>query len=271
MLSHLVPWLIIFILLWLFFRWFERSNIYFPMKEMEYNPGQYRLKYENIYLKTRDGKEINGWLVPASDTAKPIGTILFCHGNAGNISHRLDKLKMFNELNLTTFIFDYRGYGKSKGRLSEKGTYLDALTAYEYLLSKKDIDTTKIILYGESLGCAVAIDLATKKPDAVMLICDSPFTSIADIGKEIYPLLPTKLIVSIKYDSLSKIGNIVIPKLFIHSQNDDIIGFQHSEKLFAAALEPKELLVIHGTHNEGFLDSEPVYKKGIAEFLKKHL
>ena len=271
MISRILIYLIIVFLLWLFFRWFERSNIYFPTKEIAYDPSQYRLKFEDVSLPTKDRKTITGWFVPALDTVKPIGTLLFCHGNAGNISDRLAKLKIFNELNLNTLVFDYRGYGKSKGSISEKGTYLDALAAYEYLLSRKDIDTTKIILYGESLGGAVAIELAQQKSIAIALICDSPFTSIAEVGEEIYPLLPTKLIVSNKYDSLSKIGRIRIPKLFIHSQNDDIIGFHHSEKLFAAALEPKELLVIHGTHNEGFLDSEPVYKKGIAEFLKKYL
>jgi uncharacterized protein len=271
MLSHLVPWLVFIMLLGLFFRWFERSNIYFPTKEMEYTPSQYRLKFEEVTFITKDRKTINAWYIPASDTVKSVGTLLFCHGNAGNISDRLAKLNMFHDLKLNTLIFDYRGYGKSKGKPSEKGTYRDAMAAYEYLLSRKDVDTTKIILYGESLGCAIAIELAKRKVNAAALICESPFTLIAAVGKEFYPLLPTKLIVSNKYDSLSKIGQVTIPKLFIHSRNDEIMGFYHSEKLLAASPEPKELVVIKGSHNEGFLDSEKIYKKGIADFLAKHL
>lgn len=267
--SQLIGLLIIIGFCWLFFRWFERNNIYFPFKEIEAFPTQIGLKYEDIYIQTQDRIQLNGWFVPSSDTA--IGTILFCHGNAGNISHRLDKLKIFHELNLNTIIFDYRGYGRSKGSVLEKGTYLDARAVYDYLPSRKDIDPSKIILYGESLGCAIAIELARQKPNAAVVICESPFTSIADVGKEIYPFLPTKLLVSIRYDALSKIGEITIPILLIHSQNDEIIGFHHSERLYAAAQEPKELLVIHGSHNEGFLDSEDIYKKGITEFLKKYL
>lgn len=271
MLSHLIPWLIFIICIWLFFRWFERNNIYFPTKEMEYTPSQYRLKYEEITFLTKDQKTINAWYIPASDTVKPIGTLLFCHGNAGNISDRLAKLNMFHDLKLNTLIFDYRGYGKSNGKPSEKGTYLDAQAAYEYLMSRKDVDTTKLILYGESLGCAVAIELAKRKVPAAALICESPFTSIANVGKEFYPYLPTKLIVSNRYDSISKIGLVTIPKLFIHSRDDEIMGFHHSQQLIAASQEPKELLVIKGSHNEGFLDSEKIYKKGIAEFLAKYL
>ncbi|MGB2662251.1 MAG: alpha/beta hydrolase [Candidatus Omnitrophota bacterium] len=270
MVKKIMNYLIISVLVILFLvfyaRWFERSSVYFPYRAIESTPALIGLPYEDIYFETSDGVKINAWFIPAPGV--PRGTILFCHGNAGNISHRLEIIKMLNDLDLNVFIFDYRGYGKSGGSPSEKGTYLDALAAYEYLESRDDVDKERIIVHGKSLGASVTIDLATKvTPRAV--ISESAFTSIADIGQEIYPFLPMKLINTIKYDNLSKIETLKMPKLIIHSRDDEIIPFHHGKKLFDKAAEPKEFYQMKGSHNEGILIYRDEYLQRIDEFLRE--
>ena len=191
--QHLLVYIAIFFLLWAFIKYFERKNVYFPTREIEGVPEDIGLKYQDIYFETKDGIKLNGWFVPAEDAT---GTVLFCHGNGGNISHRLGSINVFHQLKFNVFIFDYRGYGRSKGRVSEKGTYRDALAAHQYITSRQDVDKENIIIFGRSLGGAIAIDVAGKIR-ARALIVESTFTSIKDIGKEIYPFLPIGLIVEL--------------------------------------------------------------------------
>jgi fermentation-respiration switch protein FrsA (DUF1100 family) len=250
----------------LYARWFERSNVYFPYRSVESTPELVGLPYEDIYFQTEDGVKINAWFVPAAGT--PRATVLFCHGNAGNIGHRLEIISMLHDLGLNVFIFDYRGYGRSKGFPSEKGTYLDALAAYNYLKARDDVDAEKIIVHGKSLGGNIAVDLATKvSPRAV--ITESAFTSIGDIGQEVYPFLPIRLITTMKYDSLSKIDKLNMPKLVIHSEDDEIIPFHHGQKLFDKANEPKELYRMRGSHNEAIFVYRDEYLERIDGFLKE--
>jgi fermentation-respiration switch protein FrsA (DUF1100 family) len=246
-------------------KWFERSNIYFPYRGMENTPEDIGLSYEDVFFQTSDGVKINAWFIPAENAAR--GTVIFCHGNAGNISHRLEIIRMLHNLDLNILIFDYRGYGKSGGFPSEKGTYLDALAAYEYLTGRGDIDKEKIIVHGKSLGGAVAVDLATKV-DLHAVISESAFTSVQDIGEEIYPFLPIRLITTIKYDTLSKIDKLNMPKLIIHSTEDEIIPFHHGQKLFDAASEPKKFYRMRGTHNEAIIMYTNEYTEEIDKFLK---
>lgn len=246
---------------------FERRNIFFPTKEIDYLPGEFGLNYEDVYFSTSDGLKLNGWFMPAKD---PRATLLFCHGNAGNISHRLEVVELFNKLDLNVFIFDYRGYGKSPGRPSEKGTYLDALAAYNYLVSRKDVDKDRILAYGKSLGGAVAIELATKV-EVCAAIVESTFTSTIDMGKEIYPFLPLKFIVTMDYDAISKIGRIAAPKLIIHSKDDEVVPLYMGQRLFQAASEPKEFYQMHmGGHNEALFMAKDEFRKRIDEFLNKY-
>ncbi|MGD2278965.1 MAG: alpha/beta hydrolase, partial [Candidatus Omnitrophota bacterium] len=197
----------------------------------------------------------------------PRATVLFFHGNAGNISHRLEIIQMLHELDLNIFIIDYRGYGKSGGSPSEKGTYLDAITAYDYLAGRDDVDKEKIVIYGKSLGAAVAIDLATKRePGAV--ISESAFTSVADIGQEIYPFLPIRLIITQKYDNMAKIDKLTVPKLIIHSEEDEIIPFHHGRKLYENSPEPKQSYWMKGGHNDAILIYRDQYRKKYDEYLK---
>ena len=259
--------LIFFLFIFAYLRYFEKKSIYYPSKDILYNPQDAGLKYEDIFFDTEDNLRLNGWFIPAKN---PRGTLLFCHGNAGNISHRVEIVEIFNKLNLNVFIFDYRGYGRSLGSPSEQGLYRDAQAAYQYLLSRNDIQKDKIVVYGKSIGANVAINLASKV-NAACLISESGFTSAYDMGKKLFPYLPVKWIITTKFDAIEKIKNIKIPKLIIHSRDDEIVPFKLARRLFEAAPEPKEFYQMHGTHNEAIFISKQEYSLRLNSFLDKYL
>jgi hypothetical protein len=196
--------------------------------------------------------------------------VLFCHGNAGNISHRLDSIRLLHSLGLQVLIFDYRGYGHSEGAASEKGSYRDADAAWRYLVDVRGLPADRIILFGRSLGAAVAADLASRtRPAAVIM--ESAFTSVPDMAAGIYPWLPVRLLSRYRYDNLDKITRISAPLLLVHSRQDEIIPFAHGERLFERAREPKQFLEINGGHNDAFLTSRKAYTHGLESFLAAHL
>ncbi len=233
------------------------------MQGIDLTPDAINLSFEDVYIETEDRIKINGWFI-LFDNAKY--TVLFLHGNAGNISHRLEKIQIFHDLGLNLFIIDYRGYGRSQGRPSENGIYLDAKAAYDYLLNQRKIKPEQIILYGESLGTACAINLASQVKIGG-LITEGAFSKAKDMARHIFPLLPSFLFAN-KFDNLTKIKKVKAAKLFLHSRNDEIVPFKFSEKLYDAAAEPKFLREIRGGHNTAFLDSAPLYSSLIAEFIK---
>jgi len=233
------------------------------MKEITATPEEAGLPFEEVYFETSDKKRLHGWFVPRDGAEY---TVIFCHGNAGNIGHRLEKLSIFNDMGLNVFIFDYRGYGQSEGAPSETGLYEDARAAYNYLTEERGIRENNIILYGESLGGAVVIDLA-RKINCRALITEEAFTSIRDMARMAYPFLPY-FVFSSRYDAAGKIGDVTCPKLVIHSVDDEIVPFRLGEKLFNAAEAPKEFLKIRGSHNTAFLDSEEQFTEGIRSFLE---
>lgn len=258
--------LVIVVMYMSLFAGLEKSSIFYPVRDWAATPRDAGLAYEDVYLRTQDGVTIHGWFVPRERAG---GVVLHCHGNAGNVSHRIHLLKMFYESGFSTFIFDYRGYGRSGGSPDEDGTYLDAMAAFQYLVETKGYAAGRIAVHGQSLGGAVAIELATRTQPAA-LICESVFTSTLDMARELYPILPVQWFISMKYDSLSKIGSLTLPKLFMHSREDEIVGFQHGERLFSAAGDPKEFFEMQGGHNDGFLMT-PDYAQVIEEFLKRVL
>ncbi len=245
----------------------QDSMIYYPVREISNTPGDTGLNFEEVTLKTKDGVTISAWYIPAQHE---MGVVLFCHGNAGNISHRLDSIRIFHDLKLSMLIFDYRGYGRSEGSQTEEGTYLDAESAWDYLVNIKQIIPEKIILFGRSLGSAVAAEIALNHK-AGALIIESGFTSIPDLGRRFFPYLPVRLIARHHYSTIDKVNKIGIPKLFIHSPQDEIIPFEHGVSLFEKASEPKEFLRITGSHNEGFLISGRSYIEGLNRFISKYL
>lgn len=259
----LIFWILIVVLLFfLYIKLLEHYSIYFPSRDIAVTPEAVGLTYEDVYVKTADNNKLHGWFIPHKEAGY---TILFCHGNAGNISHRMDKLFVFYSLHFNTFIFDYRGYGKSQSFPTENGLYKDADAVYRYLTEKRGIPQEKIILYGESLGGAVIINLAlSTTPYAV--ITEETFSSVKDMARIYYSFIPT-VFVSNKYDSISKIKDISCPKLIIHSKEDDIVPFSLGEKLYSNASSPKQFLIIHGSHNTAFFDSLDDLKKGIQSFI----
>lgn len=246
---------------------FQSRMVYQPVRELQMNPGSIGLVYEDVTFETDDEILLTGWFIPEKTAEK---TVLFCHGNGGNISHRLDSIRIFHELGLNTFIFDYRGYGRSAGKPTEKGTYKDADAAWRYLVDARGVLPRNIIVFGRSLGGSLAAWVAANHSPGA-LILESSFISIPELGASLYPWLPVRMLSRFKYDTLSRLKEIRCPVLVVHSRDDELIPFDHGQALFDAAREPKDFLVIEGSHNEGFLLSERSYKAGLMAFLAHRL
>jgi len=248
--------------------YFNQSGmVYLPQKDMAASPAAVGLRYEDVFFPAGDGVNLHGWFVP-SEPAK--GVLLFCHGNAGNISHRLDSIMIFHQLGLSVFIFDYRGYGRSEGEPSEEGTYRDAEGAWNYLIQKRKVRPEGIVLFGRSLGGAVAAWLGQDRP-AGALILESTFTSFRDIAGDVYPWLPARMLARYDYESASHLARVQCPVLIIHSRDDEIIPFKHGERLFASARDPKVFLEISGSHNDGYQRSGILYTEGLNAFLMRFM
>jgi alpha-beta hydrolase superfamily lysophospholipase len=247
---------------------FSQSQlVYYPYPNLESTPDRVGLAYEEVYLTTSDGVELHAWFVPAKNSR---GVALFCHGNAGNISHRLESILDFVHLELDVFIFDYRGYGRSAGRPTEQGTYRDVTAAWDYLVQERGADPQEIVLFGRSLGGAVASWLAQEQ-SAAALIVESSFTSVPDMGAHLYPYMPVRLLARFRYSTQKHLPEAQCPVLVIHSPDDELIPFEHGQTLYQVAKEPKEFLQISGGHNEGFVLSRKQYREGLNAFLTQYL
>jgi fermentation-respiration switch protein FrsA (DUF1100 family) len=223
--------------------------------------------YEWVALETADGAKLSAWWVPA-DAAR--GVLLFCHGNAGNISDRLDSIRIFNRLGLSLLIFDYRGYGRSSSHPSEQGTYRDAEAAWNYLIQVRQKDPREIVVFGRSLGGSIAAWVSqVYNPKA--LILESAFASLREAARDRMLEIFVKLLVPDQYRTLQYLTTVHCPVLILHSRGDEIIPFRHGKALYAAANEPKELVEIRGSHNHGFLESQPLYEVALDSFLSKYL
>ena len=238
------------------------SLVFFPHRELRTDPSERGLEYEDVSFRAGDGTLLHGWFLPG----KGRGTLLFCHGNAGNISHRLDSLEIFHRLGLSVFLFDYRGYGISEGKPSEEGVYSDVEGAWRWLTEERGIRPEAIVLFGRSLGGAAAA-WAAQKYSPAGLILESTFTSLADIGKHHYFFLPVKLIVGNSFDTLGKMKNISCPVLVAASPEDEIVPGEQGQILFEAARPPKSFLQLKGDHNWGFMSTGRAYVQGLDTFL----
>ena len=248
-----------------FFFIFQSRYIYYPVRELAGDPGSIGLQFENVSFETTDKVRLSGWFVPGEDAR---GVLLFCHGNGGNISHRMESLQIFHRLGLDVFIFDYRGYGQSEGKPSERGTYNDAAAAWRYLIEERQVDPGEIIIFGRSLGGAIASWLAQSYPPGG-LILESTFTSVPDVVAKQYPYLPVRLLLRFRYNTAEHLGKVNSPVLIIHSRDDEVLPFNQGKRLFEIAKEPKEFLEITGAHNEGFITSGKRYEEGLNTFISE--
>ncbi len=242
---------------------FQPRLVYFPMKAMAATPAAIGLRYEDVRLDTGNGTTVHGWYLPGREDAR---TLLFLHGNAGNISHRLDSLRIFNELGLSVLIIDYSGFGASGGKPGEQQTYEDAALAWRYLTGSRGIAPERIVVFGRSLGGGVAAWLAARESPGA-LILESTFTSVPELAKKYYPIFPVRWLARIRYDNASRLREVRCPVLIVHSRDDELVPIDHGRALFELAAEPKSFLEIRGSHNTGFMMSGQSYRRGLARFL----
>jgi len=242
----------------------QPTFLYSPVQEISNTPDELGMDFEDVVFKTEDGLRLNGWYIPAENSQF---TVLFCHGNGGNMTHRLDSINIFCNLGLSCFIFDYRGYGNSEGKTNEEGTYLDAMAAYKWLTKEKKISPDDIIIFGRSLGGSIAAQLAAKV-EARSLIIESAFTSYVDMGRKFYPYMPVRWFASFSYRTIDYIKDVRCPVMIIHSRSDDVVPFEFGRELYEVANEPKEFVEIFGSHNDGFLVSSDIYKKAWTKWLR---
>lgn len=241
----------------------QSRQLYLPVRSLATDPAAQGMPFEDVWLQTRDGVRLHAWMIPAEAER---GVLLFLHGNAGNISHRMDSIRIFHELGLSVLILDYRGYGQSDGKPDEQGTYLDAHAAWDWLTTQRGIEADRILVFGRSLGSAVAAELATHvRPAAVIL--ESAFTSLPDLVAGIMPWLPVRLLLRFDYNTLERAPLIESPVLIVHSRDDELVPFAHGEQVFAALTSRRHFLAIRGGHNDGFLRSRGDYVEGLRHFL----
>ena len=279
----------------------HRQLVFFPDRAVTRTPADIGLDFAEVYFRASDGVRLHGWFIPgpASTHPEPAAhsahpelvegppaqtahpelvegsanlTILWFHGNAGNLGYQVDDLAALRQWTAAhIFIFDYRGYGNSSGRPSERGFYRDARAAWRYLLTRPDIDPQRIILYGRSLGTAAAVELAANPPDGPLpyaVILYSPLTSLGDMAKAVHPRLPLHWLAGGQFNSLSRIGGVSRPLLIIHSAEDEIIPVEHGYRLFAAAPEPKQFLIPDAAgHNDPLDLSDAALGDGLTAFL----
>jgi uncharacterized protein len=245
----------------------ERYLIFFPERALEATPAAAGLAYVEARFPAGDGVPLHGWLVPA-----PVArfTVVCFHGNAGNISHRVDLLaNLHRQLGVTVFIFDYRGYGQSGGShgdLSEEATYRDAEGALAFLESRADLRGTRLVYFGSSLGSAIAVEAARRRPPAG-LVLEAPFTSIRDMARAHYPFVP-RLFLQTEYDSLAKLPGLRVPLLILHGDRDEVVPLEQGRRLFAAANEPKTFHLIRGAHhNDTYIVGGDAYFAAWTRFL----
>ena len=252
----------------------ERQFIFFPTPEVERTPADLGIPFDDIYFVTDDGYALNGWFIsaPAGEDASNKGnadiTLLWFHGNAGNIGHRVDDLALFHHLQgVNIFIFDYRGYGNSQGKPSERGIYQDSRAALAYLATREDVDPDRIVYYGRSLGAAVAVELAMHSTPGGMVLY-SPFTSLADMGAALYTFSPVRLLAGNRLDSLARISQYQGSLLVVHGESDEIIPIEQGIALYEAAAGPKTFFPIPGAyHNDRLGDAGPGLWTALNRFL----
>lgn len=251
--------------------WWGQSGLVFhpdmPDREVRGTPADAGLDHESLRIRTEDGETLAGWFVPGPRVDSPV--VLFLHGNAGNIGHRIETLEMLHAAGAATLIVDYRGFGESTGRPTEKGTHRDARAAWEWLVRERGIAPGRIVIFGRSLGSAVGTRLATEIRPAA-LILEAAFTSIVELGAHHYPWAPVRWLSHFRYDTESYLKEVECPTLIAHARNDEIVPFEHAERLAGISPPVVELLVLDGGHNDAMFASYQRYTETLRRFIAEH-
>jgi len=251
-------------------RWFEHRQVYAPSRTLDFSAQQLGRPFEDVAFEASDGVRLHGWFFPCDPTSLRAGLVLLLlHGNGGNISHRLSFYQAWLSLGVNVFAFDYRGYGQSGGRAGEEGTYRDAQAAVGWL-RRRGFAPGRILALGKSLGGGVASELALREPLGALAL-QSTFTSIPDIGAELFPWLPVRRLHSIHYHTLEKLPRLTLPVLVMHSPDDALIGYHHAQRNFAAARAPKMFWEIRGGHTDVLEVGRAQYLEGLEKFLAAHM
>lgn len=266
MTTILLAILAIYVLLCLAVFFGQGKLVWFPGPAPTSTPGDHGLPFDDLSITTADGVALHAWRLRAEN---PRGAVVFCHGNAGNIEVRLERGRALLDMGFDVLLFDYRGYGGSAGQPSEEGTYLDAEAAW-LALSGLGFTPDRIVVFGESLGGAVAIELARRRAVGVVVVEDT-FSSLADMAATLYRWLPVRWILRIRYDSIAKVGALCVPLLVIHSREDELVPFVQGRRLFDAAVEPKRFLETVGPHNGGGFAVRADWRAAVEAFLREHV
>ena len=248
----------------------QHRFVYFPDSDVSLSPTDAAMAFEEVELLTADGETLQAWHIAGAEGTELPGrglTLLFCHGNAGNIGHRIGSIRAFHDLGLTVLLFDYRGYGASSGTPSEQGTYQDAMAAWQHLVVSRKTPPASVVIFGRSLGGAIATWLAEQVQPAG-LILESTFTSAPDMGATMFPWFPIRLFSRFQYDNLGRIDHIDCPLLIAHSPDDAMIPYRHAERLYAQAKQPKTLASIAGDHNDSGIERDTAYRDLFITFLR---
>jgi fermentation-respiration switch protein FrsA (DUF1100 family) len=232
------------------------------------SPDSTNLKYQRIEFRSEDALKLSGWVILSEKDTLTSPWLLFCHGNASDISYidYIERYKLFTNLGLNVLTFDYRGFGESEGKPSEAGLYKDVMASYNYLTIVRHIKPERIIIYGHSLGTGVAIELATRVP-AACIVVEGGFQSVPETAHQMYPFIPMRLLVRNRFMSIDKIDLISMPKLFIHSSDDEINPISEGRALYEKSLPPKSFLEIKGSHDPAPMESKELFCYGLSYFL----
>ncbi len=262
----------VFVLACVVLYFLQTRLIFYPTREFATTPSRLQLPYEDVYINVTAKERVHGWYFPAGnpDNIRDGPVVLFCHGNAGNVSHRLETAELVLHLGASILLFDYRGYGKSDGSPSEENVYTDAEACYNWLAEQKGVRPENIILFGRSLGGVVAIELA-RRVRCRGLVVESSFTSAVELGRKMFPLFPIKYLLRFKFDSIGKIRSVTCPLLVTHSPGDELIPLEMGRRLFDAANEPKQFVALRGGHNEREYLADTAYMRALGDLIHGRL
>ena len=248
----------------------QRALIFLPESVVRLTPNNIGIEFRELNIAVNSRGVINAWWLPADPSLSAAVAVLYFHGNDGNLGGELERLDKLHRLGLPILAIDYRGYGNSSGPApSESNLYEDAVAAWDHLVRAHGFHPKRIVLYGHSLGAAVAVELALRRAPACGIVLESAFTSMAAMARSEYPLVPVDWLLEERFDTLNKISQLALPMLFVHGMNDDIVPVGMTEELFRAAREPKQLFLVDAGHEDALQKGGQRVAQAIAEFARR--